>query len=117
MTGNRKRATAALNSEEVHKLIDSAIQGLEQQLTNRIESLVSGLDQKISARARVHQEDSQPGEEQVKQWIKEAIQADSRSTVPASASRVSPAGKGIYPTLASISQKQDKERLVALIEK
>ena len=108
---------AELTEHHVVELIGAAVREIEEKLTKTVESMISGLDEKITEKVRVHQGDSQPGEEQIKSWIAEAIKAGAPSTVPASASRVSPSEKGIYPTLASLSPKREKERSAALIER
>lgn len=100
----KTRQTASLGSEpdDVTKLIEGKMSELEKSIDKRLEGLikgiVSGLEEKMS--------------KEISAKLKE-----SPSNVPASAACVSSKSRGIFPTLASVSGKKDKEKLASLVDR
>ena len=95
-------AEDGIDPEEVTRIIDGKMEELGKSIDKRVEDLLKGIVSGL--------------EERLSKQISARMQ-ESPSSTPASAAQVSPPSRGIFPTLASVSNKKDKEKLASLVER
>ena len=94
--------SGGINSEDVARIVEGKMEELQKSIDQRMQDLVKGIVDKL--------------DEKVSKQIQASME-NSPSNVPESAVRVSPASRGIFPTIASVSNKKDKEKLASLVER
>ena len=107
MGGGRRPSRSApdcggVNSEDVARIVEGKMEELQKSIDQRMQDLVKGIVDKL--------------DEKVSKQIQASME-NSPSNVPESAVRVSPASRGIFPTIASVSNKKDREKLTSLVER